>query len=450
MMRLLDPLHPHQPNIPLPAEPPMLFRLLPEWVVDDMADFLLFGLQFMPGTVSNIVDLGLVTWLLTMLCHTHYFSNPYLVSKLVEVLFVVNPQVQEKTGEIYSRIMTHPISQEFLPSALMRFYTEVEQTGSSNEFYDKFTIRYHISIIMKSMWESPVHKMAIVTESNNGKNFIKFINMMMNDTTFLLDESLDALKRIHEVQDDMTDPAKWAAQSQEQQTSRARQLSQDERQCRSYLTLARETVDMFYYLTQGIQEPFLRPELADRLACMLDAVLEQLTNGPKCKNLKVKNPEKYSWDPKWLLSHLIDIYLHLDSDRLALAIANDQRSFKLETFHDTAARMENTLGRTMQDVEKFRNLGEKANKIVIEKIRQDEEWENVPTEFECAIMGEMMDDPVILPSGNVCDRKNIERHILSTPNDPFNRQPLTEDMLKPATELKKKMEDWKQQQRSKK
>ena len=85
------------------------------------------------------------------------------------------------------------------------------------------------------------------------------------------------------VQEDMTDPAKWAAQSQEQQTSRARQLSQDERQCRSYLTLARETVDMFYYLTQGIQEPFLRPELADRLACMLDAVLEQLTNGPKCK-----------------------------------------------------------------------------------------------------------------------------------------------------------------------
>ena len=60
--------------------------------------------------------------------------------------------------------------------------------------------RYHISIIMKSMWESPVHKMAIITESNNGKNFIKFINMMMNDTTFLLDESLDALKRIHEVQ----------------------------------------------------------------------------------------------------------------------------------------------------------------------------------------------------------------------------------------------------------
>lgn len=89
---------------------------------------------------------------------------------------------------------------------------------------------------------------------------------------------------------------------------------------------------MFHYLSEGVQDPFLQPELADRLAAMLDAVLEQLTNGPKCKNLKVKNPEKYGWEPKWLLSHIIDIYLHLDGDKMAKAIANDERSFKLETF----------------------------------------------------------------------------------------------------------------------
>jgi len=326
----------------------------------------------------------------------------------------------------------------------------VEQTGSSNEFYDKFTIRYHISIIFKSMWDSPVHKMALIQEPHNDfKNFIKFINMMMNDTTFLLDESLDALKRIHDVQDDMGDPAKWSAQSQEQQTSRARQLSQDERQCRSYLTLARETVDMFHYLTQDIQAPFLKPELADRLAAMLDHVLEQLTNGPKCKNLKVKNPEKYGWDPKWLLSHLIDIYLHLDSEALIKALANDQRSFKLETFHDTAVRMENTLSRTFTDCERFKSLGERANKIVIERMKQEEEWDEFPDEFSCAIMGELMEDPVKLPSGNRCERKNIERHILSTPNDPFSRQPLTEDMLEADTELKTKIENWKQEQRQK-
>merc|ERR1719234_626705 len=114
--------------MPLPPSPSPLFCVLPEWVVDDLADFLLFGLQFLPVVVSNSCPPSLTTWLLTMLTHTHYFNNPYLVSKLVEVLFVVNPQVQEKTRDLYNQIMAHPLACEFLPSALMRFYTEVEQT----------------------------------------------------------------------------------------------------------------------------------------------------------------------------------------------------------------------------------------------------------------------------------------------------------------------------------
>jgi len=36
--------------------------------------------------------------------------------------------------------------------------------------------------------------MAIVQESRSGKQFVRFVNMLMNDTTFLLDESLDSLK----------------------------------------------------------------------------------------------------------------------------------------------------------------------------------------------------------------------------------------------------------------
>merc|ERR1711990_1112230 len=180
----------------------------------------------------------------------------------------------------------------------------------------------------------------------------------MNDTTFLLDESMDALKRIHEVQQELDDNKKWAEQSQETQQTRLRNLSQDERQCRSYLTLARETVDMFHYLTQDIKEPFLRPELVDRLAAMLNFNLKQLS-GSKCKNLKVRNSEKYNWDPKWLLSHLVDIYLHLDSTKLHEAVANDQRSFSHETFKDASLRMEKSLNRSIVHIEQFQALTQK-------------------------------------------------------------------------------------------
>ena len=59
-----------------------------------------------------------------------------------------------------------------------------------------------------------VHKFAVINESKSGKQFIQFINMLMNDTTFLLDESMDTLKKIHEVQEEMADKQRWSQQTQ--------------------------------------------------------------------------------------------------------------------------------------------------------------------------------------------------------------------------------------------
>ena len=45
----------------------------------------------------------------------------------------------------------------------------------------------------------------------------------------------------------------------------------------------------------------------------------------------------------------------------------------------------------------------------------------------------LMLEPVILPtSGKIMDRAVITRHLLNSDTDPFNRQPLTTDMLQPG------------------
>lgn len=56
---------------------------------------------------------------------------------------------------------------------LFLFFVVIESTGASSEFYDKFTIRYHISLILKSMWESPMHRSSVIAESKY--NMIKII-----------------------------------------------------------------------------------------------------------------------------------------------------------------------------------------------------------------------------------------------------------------------------------
>ena len=100
-------------------------------------------------------------------------------------------------------------------SLSLSLFPDCETMGGSNEFFDKFSIRYHISVILKQLWEHPTHQAAIKAESRSTQDnasFMRFINMLINDTTFLLDESLDALKAIRDTQEAMKDKDTWESQ----------------------------------------------------------------------------------------------------------------------------------------------------------------------------------------------------------------------------------------------
>jgi len=440
LMRIADPQNRCE-QLPLPNTVSGYFSALPEFYLEDMADFILFVLQYSPTNLVDSEHKLMLKLLLVMLCSPSYIRNPYLMAKLVEVMFILQPAIQLKTEQLNTEMLMSEIAVNNLVPSLMKFYTDIESTGASSEFYDKFTIRYHISIIFKTMWTMMAHQQKFQEEATSGKQFVRFVNMLMNDTTFLLDESLDCLKRIHEIQELQDDKAKWNALSKEQQQSKSRQLSTDERQCRNYLTLASETVEMFHYLTTKIVAPFLVPELGDRLTAMLNFNLQQLV-GPKCKNLKVKNPEKYGWEPKKLLNVLTDIYLHLNCEDFAIAIANDERSYKKELFDHAVECMEKHCIKTPDEINTFRDLQAKVENFLIQKHKSEMDYGDIPDEFKDPLMDTLMKDPVALPSGNVMDRPIIVRHLLNSQTDPFNRQPLTEEELIPATDLKQKIEAW--------
>ncbi|XP_061832813.1 ubiquitin conjugation factor E4 B isoform X2 [Nerophis lumbriciformis] len=440
ILRMVDPAY---PNITLPLNPeiPKSFAALPEFYIEDVAEFLLFVVQYAPQVLYEPCVQDIVTFLVVFICSQNYIRNPYLIAKLVEVLFVTNPAVQPRTQRFSEMMENHPLSIKQLVPALMKFYTDVEHTGATSEFYDKFTIRYHISTIFKSLWQNIAHHGTFMEEFNAGKQFVRYINMLINDTTFLLDESLESLKRIHEIQEEMKNKDQWDQLPREQQQSRQSQLTQDERVSRSYLALATETVEMFHILTKQVQKPFLRPELGPRLAAMLNFNLQQLC-GPKCRDLKVENPEKYGFEPKKLLDQLTDIYLQLDCARFAKAIADDQRSYSRELFEEVISKMRKAGIKSSIAIEKFKLLSEKVEEIVAKNSQSEMDYSDAPDEFKDPLMDTLMTDPVILPSGNIMDRSIILRHLLNSPTDPFNRQPLTESMLESVPELKERIHAW--------
>ncbi|EOA96498.1 Ubiquitin conjugation factor E4 B, partial [Anas platyrhynchos] len=439
MLRILDPAYPNI-KLPLTPEVPKVFAALPEFYVEDVAEFLFFIVQYAPQVLYEPCTQDIVMFLVVMLCNQNYIRNPYLVAKLVEVMFMTNPAVQPRTQKFFEMIENHPLSTKLLVPSLMKFYTDVEHTGATSEFYDKFTIRYHISTIFKSLWQNIAHHGTFMEEFNSGKQFVRYINMLINDTTFLLDESLESLKRIHEVQEEMKNKEQWDLLPRDQQQARQSQLAQDERVSRSYLALATETVDMFHILTKQVQKPFLRPELGPRLAAMLNFNLQQLC-GPKCRDLKVENPEKYGFEPKKLLDQLTDIYLQLDCARFAKAIADDQRSYSKELFEEVISKMRKAGIKSTIAIEKFKLLAEKVEEIVAKNARAEIDYSDAPDEFR-PLMDTLMTDPVRLPSGTIMDRSIILRHLLNSSTDPFNRQTLTENMLEPVPELKEQIQAW--------
>ena len=75
-----------------------------------------------------------------------------------------------------------------------------------------------------------------------------------------------------------------------------------------------------------------------------------------------------------------------------------------------------------------------------QSVAADEELvADAPDEFLDELLSTFLKDPVILPSGHIVDRSTIRQHLLNDPMDPFNRQPMTMEDVKPATELKEKM-----------
>lgn len=95
-------------------------------------------------------------------------------------------------------------------------------------------------------------------------------------------------------------------------------------------------------------------------------------------------------------------------------------------------RLDRLVIKTPREIEQFRALAAKSYQISITNQQSDDWLGDAPEEFRDPLMDTLMMDPVELPSGKIMDRSVIMRHLLNSNTDPFNRQPLTEEMLKPG------------------
>ncbi|KAH0771490.1 hypothetical protein KY290_015471 [Solanum tuberosum] len=432
-------------KMPLPSPCPMEFASMPEHFVEDAMELLIFASRI-PRALDGVLLDDFMNFIIMFMASPEYIRNPYLRAKMVEVL---NCWMPRRSGSTATSTLFegHQLSLEYLVKNLLKLYVDIEFTGSHTQFYDKFNIRHNIAELLEYLWQVPSHRNAwrqIAKEEEKGV-YLNFLNFLINDSIYLLDESLNKILELKELEAEMSNTAEWEQRPAQERQERTRLFHSQENIIRIDMKLANEDVSLLAFTSEQITVPFLLPEMVERVASMLNYFLLQLV-GPQRKSLSLKDPEKYEFRPKELLKQIVKIYVHLargDTEKnFPAAIIRDGRSYSDQIF-SAAADVLRRIGEDMRIIQEFIDLGAKAKIAASEAMDAEAALGDIPDEFLDPIQYTLMKDPVILPSSRITvDRPVIQRHLLSDSTDPFNRSHLTADMLIPDTELKAKIEEF--------
>ena len=435
----------------LRSKAPEPWKYYPEFVVEGIVNFFKFLCGFGVPVSQDEEKMTIFAEFTTILLRCpELVGNPHLKGSIIECFILAShTTIYGKPGPFTHVFNSSKLLKENLLYSLLEVYVTIEKTGASSQFYDKFNSRYIISKIIEKLWENDAYRQQLSSYSKHNVDFfIRFIARMLNDTTYLFDEAFNTLNSIHKFQRELNSREQGNEANEEEfgtTEELEKNLQENERRAKSLMGLANQTMMLFKLFTEQVPEGFTINELVDRLAGMLDYNLNLMV-GPKCSELKVKEPEKYDFDPKRTLGDLCVVYCNLSKEeKFVQAVARDGRSFDFKYFEKARdillrkTHIQNNL------VEKFFQLGQRADEQ--RRLYEQEELElgDVPDEFLDPLMYTLMEDPVILPGSKVTiDRSTLKAHLLSDPTDPFNRMPLKLEDVVDDVEMREKIAQFKQ------
>lgn len=262
----------------------------------------------------------------------------------------------------------------------MRFYIEAEFTGTHTQFFDKFNIRYEIFQIIECIWPNTLYRAKLKNQAQQNLDFfVRFVNLLLNDVTFVLDESFGAFMTIHDTQVLLNQSGSTMDPTQRQQ--KEEQLAAAQRNAKSYMQLTNMTVAMLKLFTDALADSFTMPEIVQRLADMLDYNLDAMV-GPKSSNLRVDNLQEYGFSPRTLLSELVDVYLNLmNKENFIYAVARDGRSYKPGNFEKAAEILRKWSLKSPEELKKWEILQKKVQAAKKEDEQAEEDLGEIPDEF---------------------------------------------------------------------
>jgi ubiquitin conjugation factor E4 B len=332
--------------------------------------------------------------------------------------------------------------------SILRVFVDAERLGTSNQFYEKFNVRAKILSLIENINKGYGHLFEENIKTYTDKypeDSKKMINNLLNDLIYLNDECIENLKAVKKYEDLVDDKEHFNSLNEEVKKFEESKFQEKDRLVRVEIKLFNVSLKFLVSLTRLLQTFFIKNEFITNLAGFLNYSLNYFAS-PLGNELKLKNLNDYSFNPKFILGALLTVYsAFYDKDEFLKVVIKDERSYKYANF-SRAKRLVESTGKIEIENTDFNNFLKFVEKLKENerKIKEEEiNYDDAPEEFCDVLTTLLMNDPVKLPHSNVIlDRKTIETHLLSDPTDPYNRTPLTKEMLIPCPELKARIQEY--------
>lgn len=431
-----------------------LLGILPEFIIDDIvAVFRFIQLQIpkhrdTQAAKDSFDKNALLRFVMHVIPNDRIIQHTVKRSNLLELLVSYIPRnMQKNDGHVFNNLLD---CRKNLVPVCMELYGQQHLFASSIFLARAF--RRNVAKILKYCWKHKAHIQRLKelwADETTQKQFIEFMNQLLNDSVSHLDEGLSNLSKVRELTKKIAQTKKEQLNLNEQKEEEKKsddeqELDQAQVMARHHNSQASDNIEMVLQLATNVRGPFVHPMLCRRLATMIDCYLNKLANKKKRKALAATNFEELKFNPKKLLATILKIFLSLcDSEDFLTKVAEDEGFFNENSYKDTIKLLNhNKLQLTPAEKSLFIKTFDKLLPMHQQAMATEAKLGEIPEKYQDQLMGALMRDPVALPDGSVMDRQYVLQMLMNDKTNPFTRKPMTEKDIKPLPELKKEIQEW--------
>ena len=374
-------------------------------------------------------------------------SNINVRSKFLNLLITLNIM---ENGSIVKEMLFYINSEKRLDNffkGFLKFYSAVEFIQDHQQIgFEKYRYRFCITKFINTALK---HKEYVASFKRNldTKEATDFLGHMLNDLNHFIEDSFDRFVKIRKMEERKKKSLSKKIsemQIQEEQNNVEDDLPQQKMIVKSNLKYGRTYLVILEKISEITPHYLENEEWCMKIGGLINFYAQRMSS-KSYRNYKFDGIKELGLKPLQFIKTLVLFYYRMrNSKKMKDALISDQRSFSKEVLID--------IGRTAFKKKLVSNdVLDSFNNLIfeLEEMKQEKDMYNniineCPDEYNCQLTYNFMENPVYLPSSHLTvDIAAIKQHItLNGEYDPYTREKLTIDMVKPLPELKEKIDEW--------